>query len=139
MQAALREAKLQSELDRINHDIDIARSIQHGLLPASPPQLEHFDVAGWNQPANQTGGDYFDWQLLPDGQLAISVGDATGHGIGPALVSTLCRAYARASFLTIRRRATETVNYSSGSTVCSPNDLADDKFRHFCSNLSQSQ
>ena len=97
--AAVREAKLEGELQQINHDLDIARSIQQGLLPASPPQLDHFEVAGWNQPANQTGGDYFDWQRLPDGQIAISVGDATGHGIGPALVSALCRAYARASFM----------------------------------------
>ena len=97
--AALREAKLEGELQQINHDLDIARSIQQGLLPASPPQLDHFEIAGWNQPANQTGGDYFDWQHLPDGQIAISVGDATGHGIGPALVSALCRAYARASFM----------------------------------------
>ena len=97
--AALNEAQLKSELDRVNHDLDIARSIQEGLLPATAPSLEQFDLAGWNQPANQTGGDYFDWQLLPDGQLAISLADATGHGIGPALVSTSCRAYARASFL----------------------------------------
>lgn len=99
VRATLREAKLQSELEQINHDLEIARSIQQDLLPAKPPQLDHFDVAGWNQPANQTGGDYFDWQRLPDGQLAISIGDATGHGIGPALVSALCRAYARASFI----------------------------------------
>jgi serine phosphatase RsbU (regulator of sigma subunit) len=99
VKAAVREARLAGELQQINHDLDIARSIQQGLLPASPPQLDHFDIAGWNQPANQTGGDYFDWQLLPDGQIAISVGDATGHGIGPALVSALCRAYARASFM----------------------------------------
>jgi serine phosphatase RsbU (regulator of sigma subunit) len=98
--AALNEAELKSELDRVNHDLDIARSIQQGLLPATAPSLEQFDLAGWNQPANQTGGDYFDWQSLPDGQIAISLADATGHGIGPALVSTSCRAYARASFLT---------------------------------------
>ena len=97
--AALNEAELKSELDRVNHDLDIARSIQQGLLPATAPSLEQFDLAGWNQPANQTGGDYFDWQSLPDGQVAISLADATGHGIGPALVSTSCRAYARASFL----------------------------------------
>src|SRR5262245_6483316 len=97
--AALREAELKSELDQVNHDLDIARSIQQDLLPAQSPSLENFDVAGWNEPANQTGGDYFDWQTLPDGRLAISLGDATGHGIGPALVSALCRAYARASLV----------------------------------------
>ena len=97
--AALREAELKNKLDQLNHDLDIARSIQQDLLPAQSPTLENFDVAGWNQPADQTGGDYFDWQSLPDGRLAISLGDATGHGIGPALVSALCRAYARASLV----------------------------------------
>jgi serine phosphatase RsbU (regulator of sigma subunit) len=99
VRAALREAELQRELDRVNHDLDIARSIQQGLLPVHPPSLEDFEVAGWNQPADETGGDYFDWQTLPDGRLAVSLGDATGHGIGPALVTASCRAYARASFL----------------------------------------
>ena len=97
--AALREAELQGKLDQVKHDLEIARSIQQGLFPAKPPGLKQFEVAGWNQPADQTGGDYFDWQELPDGRLAISLGDATGHGIGPALVSASCRAYARASFL----------------------------------------
>ena len=97
--AALREAELQREVARRNHDLDIARSIQQGLMPDKAPALDQFDIAGWNQPADQTGGDYFDWQSLPDGQVAISLADATGHGIGPALVSASCRAYARASFL----------------------------------------
>ena len=97
--AALREAELNSKLAQVNHDLDLARSIQQDLLPAHSPTLENFDLAGWNEPADQTGGDYFDWQSLPDGRLAISLGDATGHGIGPALVSALCRAYARASLV----------------------------------------
>ena len=127
VRAALREAKLQSELEQINHDLEIASSIQRGLLPASPPQLDRFEIAGWNQPADQTGGDYFDWQRLPDGQIAISVGDATGHGIGPALVSALCRAYARASFLVDHEQAQvlERLN------TLLANDLADDRFVTF--------
>lgn len=126
VRAALREANLQNELDRINHDIDIARSIQTDLLPTSSPKLDHFEIAGWNRPANQTGGDYFDWQLLPDGQLAISVGDATGHGIGPALVSTLCRAYARATFL---NNGHDHVLTRLNSLLA--HDLADDRFVTF--------
>ena len=125
--AALREAKLENDLERINHDLDIARSIQRGLLPASPPQLDHFEIAGWNQPADQTGGDYFDWQRLPDGQIAISVGDATGHGIGPALVSALCRAYARASFV-IDHEHDHVLERLNNLLV---NDLADDRFVTF--------
>ena len=97
--AALREAQLQRELERVNHDLDSARTIQQGLFPKKLPDLGEFDLAGWNQPADETGGDYFDWQELPDGRVAISLADATGHGIAPALVSTSCRAYARASLL----------------------------------------
>jgi len=127
VRAALREAKLQSELEQINHDLDLARSIQQGLMPARPPQLDDFEIAGWNQPANQTGGDYFDWQLLPDGQLAISIGDATGHGIGPELVSALCRAYARASFLADQKQ--EQILERLNTLLAS--DLADDRFVTF--------
>jgi len=97
--AALREAELQKQLDQVSHDLEVAKSIQQGLLPTASPDLEQFEIAGWNQPADQTGGDYFDWQSLPDGRIAVSLADATGHGIGPALVGTSCRAYARASFL----------------------------------------
>lgn len=125
--AAVREVKLESELQQINHDLDIARSIQQGLLPASPPQLDQFEIAGWNQPANQTGGDYFDWQPLPDGQIAISVADATGHGIGPALVSALCRAYARASFL-IDHNCDQVLERLNGLLA---SDLADNRFVTF--------
>ena len=97
--AALREAELQRALERVNHDLDTARTIQQGLFPKGSPDLAEYDLAGWNQPADETGGDYFDWQVLPDGRIAISLADATGHGIGPALVSASCRAYARASLL----------------------------------------
>ncbi|HEY5838595.1 MAG TPA: PP2C family protein-serine/threonine phosphatase [Pyrinomonadaceae bacterium] len=96
---ALHEAELQHELAQVTHDLEIAKSIQQGLLPSQTLKLDYFEIAGWNQPADQTGGDYFDWQLLPDGRVAVSLADATGHGIGPALVSTSCRAYSRASLL----------------------------------------
>ncbi|MCM3902659.1 MAG: hypothetical protein ND866_13210 [Pyrinomonadaceae bacterium] len=46
--AALREADLQRELERVNHDLDVARSIQQGLLPACSPKLGNFELAGWN-------------------------------------------------------------------------------------------
>ncbi len=53
-------------------------------------------MAGWNQPADQTGGDYFGWQNLPDGRVAFTLADVTGHGIGAALIAATCHAYTRA-------------------------------------------
>jgi serine phosphatase RsbU (regulator of sigma subunit) len=98
--AALREAEVRAKIAQLKHDLAIARSIQQGLLPKTPPRIEGFDIAGWNQPTDETGGDYFDWQELPDGRVAFTIADVTGHGIGSALCMAACRAYARASFAT---------------------------------------
>ena len=78
-------------------DIEIARAIQQGLLPDSEPVIEGFEISGWNQPADDTGGDYYDWLELPEGELAFTIADASGHGVGPALMAAVCRAYMRAS------------------------------------------
>jgi serine phosphatase RsbU (regulator of sigma subunit) len=96
--AALREAELRGQVDRLEHDLAVARSIQQSLLPGTIPEIAGFEIAGWNQPADQTGGDYYDWQLLPDGKVVVALADVTGHGIGPALLASVCRAYARANF-----------------------------------------
>jgi serine phosphatase RsbU (regulator of sigma subunit) len=85
-----------AELRSVEHELDIARTIQQGLLPKLPPKLDRFDVAGMSRPATQTGGDFYDWQPLPDGRVIIAIADVTGHGIGPALVMAVCRAYCRA-------------------------------------------
>ena len=98
--AALNEAENKAKIAQLQHDLDIARSIQQGLLPKTAPRIEGFDIAGWNRPADETGGDYYDWEELPDGQVALTVADVTGHGIGPALCMAACRAYARAGFST---------------------------------------
>jgi serine phosphatase RsbU (regulator of sigma subunit) len=98
VEAALREAETKRQVERLQHDLEIARSIQQSLLPTSAPSIEGFEVAGWNLPADQTGGDYYDWQVLPDGRLLTALGDVTGHGIGPALLAAVCRAYVRANF-----------------------------------------
>ncbi|MGA7916701.1 MAG: PP2C family protein-serine/threonine phosphatase [Candidatus Acidiferrales bacterium] len=98
VEAALREAELQRQVDKLEHDLEVARSIQQSLLPSSMPEIAGFDIAGWNQPADQTGGDYYDWQLLPDGRVLVVLADVTGHGIPSALLAVICRAYERANF-----------------------------------------
>lgn len=95
-EAAARE-KADQHLAAVRHDLAVARDIQAGLLPQSVPDFEGFDIAGMNTPADLTGGDYYDWQKLSDGRLLAVMADVSGHGIGPALVMAVCRAYARAS------------------------------------------
>jgi len=98
VEAALREAETRRQMEHLQHDLEVARSIQQSLLPHSMPQVAGWDIAAWNQPADQTGGDYYDWQPLPNGKFVLALADVTGHGIGPALLASVCRAYARANF-----------------------------------------
>ena len=98
VEAALREVETRRQLDRVQHDLQTARDIQQALLPQKPPELTGFAIAGWNKPADDTGGDFYDWDSMPDGRLIIVLGDVTGHGIGPALLAAACRAYARSGF-----------------------------------------
>jgi serine phosphatase RsbU (regulator of sigma subunit)/protein-S-isoprenylcysteine O-methyltransferase Ste14 len=94
--AALQEAETRRKLDRMEYDLNVARAIQMGLLPRRSPTVAGYDIAGFSQPADQTGGDYYDWIELPDGRIILTIADATGHGIGPALLIAACRAYFRA-------------------------------------------
>ncbi|MCK4658844.1 MAG: SpoIIE family protein phosphatase [Phycisphaerae bacterium] len=85
-----------ADKQRLLHDLAVAREIQKSLLPKGDPTVEGYDIAGWNQPADETGGDCYDYVSLPGGGIGLLVADATGHGIGPALIVSECRALIRA-------------------------------------------
>jgi serine phosphatase RsbU (regulator of sigma subunit) len=98
LRRALREADIRRQNELLEYDLSIARTVQRSLLPHSPPELQDFEIAGWNQSAQQTGGDYYDWQTLAGGRIAISFADVAGHGVGPALITAACRALSRVTY-----------------------------------------
>ena len=84
---ALQRTQLTEELFEKRHldeEVNIAREIQMSTLPTRMPSVPGYDLHGTFLPTSQTGGDMFDLVLL-DGQLFMLLGDATGHGFGPAL------------------------------------------------------
>jgi PAS domain S-box-containing protein len=81
-------------------EFSLARTIQQGLLPKAPPVVPGLEIAGASHPAQETGGDYFDFIPMSDGHWGIVIGDASGHGIGAALLVAETRAYLRAFALT---------------------------------------
>jgi sigma-B regulation protein RsbU (phosphoserine phosphatase) len=74
----------------------LARSVQQRMYPDSPPPSCGFDVAGTAIPADETGGDYFDYLQIPRGGLALAVGDVSGHGFDAALHMVQARTMLRA-------------------------------------------
>lgn len=84
---------VQSE--KVSQEIEVAREVQMGTLPKSAPDIAGYDLAGTFRPADQTGGDTYDFVPTADGGVMVLMGDATGHGIGPALSATQVRAMLR--------------------------------------------
>ncbi|MGR9044668.1 MAG: SpoIIE family protein phosphatase [Gammaproteobacteria bacterium] len=85
-----------AERKRLQQELAIARRIQKSLLPQSAPDFEGFDIAGWSESAEETGGDFFDFHALDDRNLMLMLADVSGHGIGPALLAAECWALQRA-------------------------------------------
>jgi phosphoserine phosphatase len=89
------EAVIEGE--KMRQELEMARVVQMSTLPASMPSLPGYDVYGTFKPAELTGGDTFDLAIIDQGLLAV-LGDATGHGIAPALSVTQMQAMLRMAF-----------------------------------------
>ncbi|MCH2142949.1 MAG: SpoIIE family protein phosphatase [Phycisphaerales bacterium] len=94
---AMRRARLledRLELVKLQRDLDLAREIQSATFPSEFPAFENWEIHGWSMPAEETGGDAFD-VVEVEGGATLMVGDATGHGIGPAISVTQVRSMLR--------------------------------------------
>lgn len=74
----------------------LARLVQQAMLPQIPTNLPGLELAARSDPADATGGDFYDFHRLPGQRLEIVVGDASGHGFAAALVTATARSYLRA-------------------------------------------
>jgi serine phosphatase RsbU (regulator of sigma subunit) len=91
--AMLHKQLLEQEL--ISKQLETAREVQSRLIPRSAPSLCGYDLAGVCIPADQIGGDYFDYIPLTRKRLGLAIADVSGHGIASALVMTAFRALLR--------------------------------------------
>jgi serine phosphatase RsbU (regulator of sigma subunit) len=80
----------------VEQELQVARRIQHALLPKALPELQGWEIAHHYRPAREVGGDFYDFLELPDGRLGLVVGDATGHGVPAALMMANTQSVLRA-------------------------------------------
>jgi serine phosphatase RsbU (regulator of sigma subunit) len=84
--SALNE-QLRAENLRMGAELEITRQLQQLILP-KPEELAAvagLDIAGYMEPADEVGGDYYD-VLADNGQVKIGIGDVTGHGLESGMV-----------------------------------------------------
>lgn len=84
----------QSELvekERLQQEIEVAREIQHMLLPRSFPKVEGYDIGSFYRAAKEVGGDYFDFVWVDKDTLGIAIADVSGKGVPGSLVMTMIR------------------------------------------------
>lgn len=96
---AMMNAQLQLdslEKVRLEQSLELASAIQRDLMPRVP-SIPGWDLAGWYGPAEQTGADFYDFLRVGKSGLALVVGDVTGHGIGPALITASAQGSLRTS------------------------------------------
>ena len=82
-------AQIEGEKERIKAELDIAKRIQAARLPTEAIENDDFIVEGSSRPAKEVGGDFFDYYMLDDDNLAIVIGDASGKGVPAALLAVI--------------------------------------------------
>jgi serine phosphatase RsbU (regulator of sigma subunit) len=84
-----------AERERHEKELQIARNIQHALLPAHIATPRGWSIKTHYQPARVVGGDLYDVLTLPDGRLGLVIGDVAGEGVPAALLMATTRTIIR--------------------------------------------
>lgn len=87
----------QRDLDR---ELEFATQVQLGFLPTERPRLPGYEFFDFYEAAYRVGGDFFDYVKLPDGRVAIGLGDVAGKGVPAALLMARLYSAARYELLT---------------------------------------
>ena len=112
------------EKQRLEHDLRLARDIQRSLLPVAFPAIPGFDIVAWTQPADATGGDFYDCFDLPDGRIGLVVADVTGHGLAASLLACETRAVIR----TVAASTSSMVEIATRTNALLHRDLNHERF-----------
>lgn len=97
--AQLHERMIEQRL--VQQDLELASQVQLAFLPKSAPQIPGYSFYQYYNPAQQIGGDYFDYIELDKNRIAIVMADVVGHGVAAAMFMAKLSAEARFAFASI--------------------------------------
>jgi len=87
--------RAQKEKRRMQAELTEAKETQQAMLPGAPMRGARVEIAGFNRPCEEAGGDYFDYLHLEEDRVALVIGDVAGHGLSAALFMTAARSLLR--------------------------------------------
>lgn len=120
----LRQASaLREKMVVLQRELDIASQIQLSVLPSrfpAFPDRSEFDLHATMIPAQEVGGDFYDFFLIDEDRLGFVIGDVAGKGVGAALFMAITRTMLRATALR-GMGAGECVSYAN--LVLTPDSL----------------
>ncbi|MDR0611500.1 MAG: SpoIIE family protein phosphatase [Planctomycetaceae bacterium] len=95
--AKLHEIALTEKI--LEREMNIANTVQRGLLPLAPPTIPNYGFYDFYRPAKYLGGDYYDYIMLPDGRLVFALGDVSGKGVAASLLMAKLSAEVRSGLI----------------------------------------
>ncbi len=107
-----------TESKQIDQQLTKASRWQQVRLPAVTPMVDELDMAGWTGQKDALGGDFYDWTILNDGRIAITVGDAEGKSLeaGLSMASVQAASKSHAAYTHTPAQLLERVNETIWTT-----------------------
>jgi sigma-B regulation protein RsbU (phosphoserine phosphatase) len=102
----------------IQEEIKLAQSIQQGFLPRCGLKTANLDICGFNHPAKEVGGDFYDIVKLDENRVFISLGDVSGKGIPAALLMANAQAVFRSQLFKKGEIRIEDLATSLNNLIC---------------------
>jgi sigma-B regulation protein RsbU (phosphoserine phosphatase) len=89
--AARHAFERDQQFNEIQKELDIARRIQHSILPGEFPASKHFRVAARYVPMRSVAGDFYDFLIVDEKQAGLLIADVSGHGVPAALIASMVK------------------------------------------------
>ncbi len=116
--------KVTAEKERIGTELHLARQIQKGMLPSifpAYPERSEFDLYAAMDPAKEVSGDFYDFFLVDDDHLAMTIADVSGKGVPAALFMMVAKAILKNNAM-IGKSAGEILD-AANEIICSNNKM----------------
>jgi len=73
----------------LERDLALAEETQRSLLPRQIPKLDHLKLSAFCRPTRYVGGDFYDFQVMPSGDLLFVIADVSGKGVAASVLSSM--------------------------------------------------